>query len=183
MLARAGVDVAVMPASVDEAAVKQAARASGLEAAALTLRLAGMKAMRAAMRRPDALVIGADQLLDDDGIWFDKPRDLAEAAAHLRRLRGRSHALVTTACCAREGRLVWHHTAAPRLAMRAMSDAFIEHYVAREGEALLGSVGAYRLEGLGAQLFDRVEGDFFTILGLPLLPLLGFLRESGAVPG
>jgi septum formation protein len=181
MLARAGVDAAAMPACVDEAAVKSTARAAGLPAAALTLRLAGMKAMRVAMRRRGALVIGADQILDHDGAWFDKPRDLAEAAAHIRRLRGQSHSLVTTVCCVRNGELVWHHTEAPRLTMRDLRDTFIDDYVAREGEALTACVGAYRLEGLGVQLFERIEGDFFTILGLPLLPLLGFLRTQDVI--
>ena len=181
MLAHAGIDVAVMPASVDEAAVKAEARKQGCPAAALTLRLAAMKAMRVAMRRPGALVIGADQLLEHDGAWFDKPRDLDDAAAHIRRLRGQSHDLITTACCVRGGRLAWHYTATPRLVMRDVTDAFIGDYVAREGEALLSCVGAYRLEGLGVQLFERIEGDFFTIMGLPLLPLLEFLRQQGVI--
>jgi septum formation protein len=181
MLARAGIEMSVVPAAVDEAAVKAAAKAAGLSASALALRLAGMKAMRIAMRRTGALVIGADQVLDQDGTWFDKPRDPGEAAAHIRRLRGGSHELATAICCARDGRLIWHHTETPRLVMRELSDAFITDYVAREGEALLACVGAYRLEGRGIQLFDRIEGDFFTILGLPLLPLLGFLRAEGAI--
>lgn len=178
MLERAGIDITVMSAAVDEAAVKKAAAAEGIEAAALAERLAGMKAMRGAMRHPGALVIGADQVLDHEGEWFDKPRDLTEAAAHLRRLRGSSHTLATSVCCARDGRLVWHHAEMPRLTMRELPDSFIAEYVAYEGEALLASVGAYRLEGRGIQLFDRIEGDFFTILGLPLLPLLAFLRTG-----
>lgn len=181
MLERAGIEVTVMAAAVDEAAVKVAAAAEGLSAAALTQRLAGMKAMRGAMRRPGAIAIGADQVLDHRGQWFDKPRDLGEAAAHIRRLRGSSHALPTTVCCAKDGKVIWHHTDTPRLSMRELSDDFIADYVACEGADLLASVGAYRLEGRGVQLFDRIDGDFFAILGLPLLPLLGFLRAEGEI--
>lgn len=181
MLARAGIAAAAMPAALDEHSVKAAARKHGLSAFELALRLAEMKAARVSMRRPDALVIGADQLLDCEGDWFDKPADLAAAALHIRRLRGRTHRLVTAVCCMRNGRTAWHHEEAPVLAMRDVSDEFIAGYVADEGPALLGSVGAYRLEGHGVQLFERIEGDFFTILGLPLLPLLGFLREHGLI--
>jgi septum formation protein len=182
MLARAGIPVAAMPAALDEHRVKLIARQHGLSAGALALTLAEMKAARVSLRRPDALVIGADQLLDCEGEWFDKPADLAAAALHIRRLRGRTHRLVTAACCMRQGRTVWHCQEAPVLAMRHVSDEFIARYVADEGAALLGSVGAYRLEGPGIQLFERIEGDFFTILGLPLLPVLGFLREDGLIP-
>ena len=114
---------------------------------------------------------------------FDKPADLAEAAAQLRLLSGQTHELVTAVCVAQDGAVLWEHVESARLTVRPLSEAFIAHYLAQEGAQILGCVGAYRLEGLGAQLFERVEGDYFTILGLPLLPLLGFLRGSGALAG
>ncbi|WP_329603552.1 Maf family protein [Acidiphilium iwatense] len=181
MLLRAGVPIETAPAMIDEAGMKESAKADRLKAGELALMLAETKASRMSARRPEALVIGADQVLDCEGEWFDKPRDVAQAGAHIHRLRGRSHRLETAVVCMRGGAVIWHHAEAPRLSMRAVSDAFIADYLASEGEALLGSVGAYRLEGLGIQLFDRIEGDFFTILGLPLLPLLGFLRQAGEI--
>jgi septum formation protein len=129
-------------------------------------------------RRPE-FVLGGDQMLDIDGQVLDKPKDMDEARAHLKLLRGREHKLVTAAVIARAGAPVWRHVEVPRLRMRAFSDAFLEHYLAEAGEGILSSVGAYQLEGLGAQLFERVEGDYFSVLGLPLLPLMAFLREHG----
>jgi septum formation protein len=166
---------------VDEAAIKEAAQAEAISADQAALILADAKAERVARSAPDALVIGADQLLVCDGAWFDKPPDMAAARAHLQRLRGRRHELVTALVCHRGGQRIWQHVAKPRLTMRDFSEAFLEAYLAAEGEALLSSVGAYRLEGHGAQLFDRIEGDQPAILGLPLLPLLGFLRQHGVL--
>jgi septum formation protein len=168
-------------AGVDEAAIKEAAQAEGIPAEDAALMLADAKAERIAVQAPDALVIGADQLLVCEGAWFDKPPDMAAARAHLQRLRGRQHELVTALVCHRGGQRIWQHVAKPRLTMRDFSDAFLEAYLAAEGEALLSSVGAYRLEGHGAQLFDRIEGDQPAILGMPLLPLLGFLRQHGVL--
>jgi septum formation protein len=162
---------------VDEAVLKSAARTEGASAEDAALLLAGVKAAR--VRDLDALVIGADQILVCEERWFDKPVDPAEARAHLLALRGRVHELATAVVCHRGGREVWRHVARPRLAMRAVSDAFLDAYLAAEGDAVLGSVGAYRLEGLGIQLFDRVDGEHAAILGLPLLPLLAFLRGHG----
>lgn len=182
LLEQAGVPVAVEPAHVDEAEVKAALRAEGADAGAVAEALAELKARRVSTRRPGALVIGADQVLECEGVWYDKPADLDEAAAHLRALAGRTHALETAVCVARDGARLWHHRAVARLTVRPLSEAFIRGYLAAAGADALGSVGAYRLEGLGAQLFARVEGDYFTILGLPLLPLLEFLRGHGVVP-
>ena len=168
-------------AGVDEAAIKEAAQAEGIPAEDAALMLADAKAERIAVQAPDALVIGADQLLVCEGAWFDKLPDMAAARAHLQRLRGRQHELVTALVCHRGGQRIWQHVAKPRLTMRDFSDAFLEAYLAAEGEALLSSVGAYRLEGHGAQLFDRIEGDQPAILGMPLLPLLGFLRQHGVL--
>ena len=177
VLEGAGLRFETRVAGVDEVAIKEAAQAEGIPAEDAALMLADAKAERIAAQAPDALVIGADQLLVCDGTWFDKPPDMAAARGHLQRLRGRQHELVTALVCHRGGQRIWQHVAKPRLAMREFSDAFLDAYLAAEGEALLSSVGAYRLEGHGAQLFDRIEGDQPAILGMPLLPLLGFLRQ------
>jgi septum formation protein len=180
LLQQAGVECLAMPADVDEAAVK--ASLPALEPGELALGLAAAKAAWVSPRAPEALVIGADQLLVCEGRRFDKPRDLEEAARHLRLLSGRTHRLVTAVCVYRAGEPLWRHVAEARLTMRPLSDAFVADYLAAEGADVLGSVGAYRLEARGAQLFTEIEGDFFTILGLNLLPLLAFLREAGALP-
>ncbi len=182
LLAAAGVPVETMAAHVDESEVKQAARAEGATAEDTALLLASLKAERIARRHPEALVIGADQLLVCDGTWFDKPPDLPAARAQLLALRGRSHTLVTAVLCQRGGQRLWQHVARPRLVMRAFSDAFLDRYLALEGEVLTTTVGAYRIEGPGLQLFDRIEGEHSEIVGLPMLPLLGFLRQHGVLP-
>jgi len=142
-----------------------------------------LKAQRISGKFPAARVIGADQLLVCGDDWFDKPKDLAAAAADLSRLAGRTHHLHTAVCVYRGGAMVWHHVATPNLTMRSLSPGFIAEYLAAEGDDLCGCVGAYRLEVLGSQLFNRIDGDFFTILGLPLLPLLGYLRQAGVLLG
>lgn len=179
LLQAAGLSVSVRPADLDEAAVKRRARDQGEPAEAAALRLAGAKAEAAC--DADALVIGADQILVCAGRWLDKPSDLAAARAHLRFLRGRTHVLHTAVLCRREGRTAWQHVAAPCLHMRSVSDDFIERYLLLEGDRILSSVGAYRLEGPGLQLFDAVEGEHAAILGLPMLPLLAFLRGCGVL--
>jgi septum formation protein len=113
---------------------------------------------------------------------FHKPLTLAHARAHLQALRGRTHELLTAAAIARDGEILWSMIDTPRLTMRALTDEFIDDYLARAGDAARKSVGAYQLESLGVHLFERIEGDYFSILGLPLLPLLAFLREQGAIP-
>jgi septum formation protein len=183
LLARAGLRFEALPAAVDEAALKEAAQAEGIPAEDTAIMLAEAKAERIARRLPDALVIGCDQLLVCGERWFDKPPDLAAARAQLLALRGRSHRLVTATVAWRGGARIWQNVTQPRLAMRDFSDAFLDAYLASEGEALLGSVGAYRLEALGLHLFSRVEGEHSAILGLPMLPLLGFLRQHGVVIG
>jgi septum formation protein len=144
--------------------------------------LAIEKACSVSRRHGDALVVGADQMLAAGDRWFDKPGDIAEARAQLRALRGRSHILATAVCVAEDGVPVWRATSAPELTMREFSDAFLEAYLAAEGEALTSSVGAYRLEGRGIQLFSRISGDYFAVLGLPLIELLDFLRAREMVP-
>jgi septum formation protein len=181
VLLAAGLRFTAQAAAIDEAAIKAGAMAEGASADDTALRLAELKAERVARREPGALVIGADQLLVCGGLWFDKPVDMDDVRAHLTALRGQSHTLVTAIVCLRDGRRVWHHVGHPRLTMRRFSDAFLDRYVAIEGKAAMASVGAYRLEGTGVHLFDRIEGEHAAILGLPLVPLLGFLRQHGVV--
>ncbi|MDB5362420.1 MAG: septum formation protein Maf [Rhodospirillales bacterium] len=181
LLQQAGLGVEALAPSVDEQEMKAAFLAERAPAEACAEALAELKAVRISQRRPGALVIGADQMLDCNGVWFDKPADEAHARAHLQALRGKTHRLVTAAVVARNGQRIWHTIDTARLTMRPFSDAFLDDYLHWVGPAVLSSVGAYQLEGLGAQLFSRIEGDFFTILGLPLLPLLGFLRDQGAL--
>lgn len=179
VLQRAGLAFEVRPARIDEDAVKIAAKAESASPGDVALLLAGLKAQR--VRDPDALVIGCDQILVCAGRWFDKPASCAEARAHLGALRGREHTLETSLVCYKGGQEIWRHLARPRLTMRAFSDAFIDAYLGLEGDALLATVGAYRVEELGAQLFSRIEGEHAAVLGLPLIPLLGFLRQHGVL--
>ncbi len=187
VLAAAGLSFTAEAAAVDEAAIKESARAEGLPPGEAAMVLAEAKARRVAARRrapgDDALVIGADQILVCDGAWFDKPADAAAARAQILALRGKTHELATALVCWRGGERVWGHVETPRLTMRAFSDAFLDAYLEAEGEAVLSSVGAYRLEGLGAHLFAAVRGEHAAVLGLPLLPLLGFLRGHGVLLG
>lgn len=176
-----GLTFETMAPGVDEDEVKLSMGAEKAPAAAVAEALAELKAVRVSQRRPEALVIGADQVLACDGALFDKPRDLAEARSHLRRLRGKTHELATAVAVAKGGGRIWHHNAVARLTVRPFSDRFLDEYVERCGETLTTSVGAYRIEGPGPQLFSRIEGDYFTILGLPLLPLLDFLRGHDVV--
>lgn len=184
VLEAAGLSFDVEPAAVDEAAIKESTRAEGMGAEDAAMLLAEAKARRVADRRAaagDALVVGADQILVCGDAWFDKPADRTAARDQLRALRGRTHVLETALVCWRGGERVWGHVAAPRLTMRDFSDTFLDAYLDAEGDAVLGSVGAYRLEGLGAHLFAAVEGEHAAVLGLPLLPLLHFLRGHGVL--
>lgn len=178
MLEAAGLDFQVVPARVDEEMAKASLRAEGLKPRDQADALAELKALSVSRRQP-GFIIGADQMLAIDGETLDKPRDMGEARSHLTRMRGKTHELLCAAVVAREGAVIWRRVDTPKLKMRNFSDAFLDDYLARGGEVLLHSVGAYQLEGLGAQLFERVEGDYFSVLGLPLLPLLAFLREHG----
>lgn len=180
MLEAAGVAFEVDVPRVDEEAAKASFRAEGMKPRDQSDALAELKALSVSRRRA-GVVIGADQMLALEGEVFDKPKSADEARAHLVRLRGRTHELITAVVVAREGAILWRHIETPRLEMRAFSDTFLAEYLAHAGDGVLHSVGAYQLEGLGAQLFERVEGDFFSVLGLPLLPLLSFLRQHRVV--
>jgi septum formation protein len=181
MLEAAGLVFEIDVPRVDEEAAKASLRAAGLAPREQADALAELKALSVSRTR-QGFVIGGDQMLAIEGETLDKPKDIAEARKHLMRLRGKSHHLLCAAVVASEGAIIWRHVDTPRLKMRAFSDAFLDDYLARTGGDVLSSVGAYQLEGLGAQLFERVEGDYFSVLGLPLLPLLAFLREHGIVP-
>lgn len=181
MLEAAGLSFKVDVPIVDETAVKSAMRAQRADAGDAAEALAATKAQQISGRWPGALVIGADQMLECGGIWLDKPVDTEQAREKLLQLRGRTHELITAVCVVRDRLVLWHHVARAKLTMRRFSDAFLESYLGRVGTAACDSVGAYQLEGLGAQLFERVDGDHFTIVGLPLLPLLAFLRGYGVV--
>ena len=181
VLRQAGIPFEQKPANVDEARIKRdhlKLKKTPHEAAAA---LALAKARKVAEKAPGRLVLGADQILACDGVWFDKPADLAEARTQLYALRGRGHELITAACVVCDKRVLWDHVETATLKIRAFGSPFLDAYLALEKNKVLSSVGAYRLEGPGAQLFERIEGDHFTILGLPLMALLRFLRFQGVL--
>jgi septum formation protein len=183
LLRQAGLSFRIDPAAIDEDALKRRARDHRNSAADCALALADEKARAVSLRHPEALVIGADQILVAGEEWYDKPPDRAAARHQLQALRGRTHELVTAASLLRNGLQLWHAVSRPRLTMRPFSDAFLEEYIDSDGDLLLGSVGAYRLEGTGVQLFAGINGDYFAVLGLPLLELLDCLRGLGALQG
>jgi septum formation protein len=172
LLHAAGLSVTARPSALDETPIKRQTPDDATAAIALA-------EAKAATCDDDAhaLILGADQILTCDGRRFDKPADRAAAAAQLRILRGRTHTLHTALVCRLGGRTIWRHLSQPTLAMRPISDTFLAAYLDLEADRLLASVGAYRLEGPGLHLFDRIDGEHTAILGLPLLPLLGFLRS------
>jgi septum formation protein len=182
MLRNAGIEFAVQPARVDEAAIKEGMQADGAPPVDAAQALADLKAMRVSPNDIDTLVIGADQILECEGVWFDKPESLEGAQKQLKALSGRTHHLHTAASVVKEGAVIWREATNVSLTMRALTTSFITDYLEAEGDTVLQSVGAYQIEGRGAQLFVGLRGDFFSVLGLPLLPLLGFLRNHGVVP-
>lgn len=179
LLTRAGVAFEVEVARIDEAEIREALKAGGATAEEAAEALAEAKALRVARRRPDDLVIGADQILDLDGSWLEKPGNAEGARAQLAQLSGRTHRLVSAAVVALNGARAWAHVDVAHLSMRALDPAAIEAYLAEAGPGVLGCVGSYQIEGIGVRLFERIEGDHFTIQGLPLLPLVHFLRLHG----
>ena len=183
MLRAAGVDVEIWPASVDEAAVRESLAADHVAPPDAATALAELKGRAVTARLPDdALVLASDQLLvTDDGGWLEKPESMAAAKTQLMRLQGCRHRLITAAVAFRGGERIWHHVAEARLWLRQLDDAAIDRYLDAAGEQILACVGAYEIEGMGARLMARIEGDFFAIQGLPLLPVLEFLRVQGVI--
>ncbi len=179
LLRDAGLTFVVTPSDVNESALKGTFTEETTEV--LAQHLAQAKACAVSQSQADAWVIGADQILDCGHQRFDKPADLGSARRQLLSLRGKTHRLVSAVTCARNGQIVWQFTGIAELTMRLFSPAFLDTYIARHGEDLLTSVGAYKLESDGIQLFERIDGDYFTILGLPLLPLLSFFRSQGVI--
>ena len=181
LLKNAGVAFEQLSPRVDEEEMKHSMQAAGASASETAVALAELKALKISKEVPDALVIGADQMLECGSVWFDKPVDMTYAKAHLTALKGKTHQLQNAVCVAKTGTIIWHYVDEARLTMRPFSDDFLDDYLERAGEDILRSVGAYQLEGIGSQLFTEVDGDFFSILGLPLLPLLDFLRGHKVV--
>lgn len=179
MLSEAGVSFAVQVADVDEDAVKTVHDPA--DAAGLAVELARVKALAVSRHDADAWVLGADQTLSFDGGLVSKAGSLGEARARLQAMRGRTHQLHSGAALAHKGQVVWSGVDTATMRVRDFSNAFLDAYLAAEGEGLLSCVGAYRLEGMGAQLFEAVEGDYFTVLGLPLWPVLDELRRAGVL--
>jgi septum formation protein len=179
LLAAAGVTFTADPADLDEDALMAELKGAGAEAVAQNL--AEEKALTVSRRHPGKLVLGGDSVIAFDGEYLSKCTTLESARALLMRLSGQEHLLVSAAALARDGALLWAHASPCRMAMRALSPQFLDDYLAAEGPAILSAVGCYHFEGRGAQLFDRVDGDYFSVLGLPLLPVLAQLRKEGVL--
>ena len=181
ILAAAGLRIEIRPSQINERAVE--AKSGAADAAAAARYLARAKADAVAALLPGRLILGADQMLARGARRFGKPADRAEAAEQLRTLRGRTHELHSALALIRDKEVVFACVDTARLTMRDFSDRFLNDYLDMAGEAAVNSVGGYQLEGIGIHLFERVDGDYFTILGLPLLPLLAFLRQNKLVDG
>ena len=179
LLQSAGVPIDCHDAAVDETALKRAALAENLPPETIATTLAEAKASVLSAKFPDGLVLGCDQILAQGNVLYDKPETIAEARHHLQSFSGRSHKLISAAVLIRGGRCEWRHLDTATMHVRRLSDAFIDDYLHNEDTRVLTSVGAYRLEGLGVQLFEAIEGNYFTILGLPLVALLEELRKRG----
>jgi septum formation protein len=182
VLKAAGIQFEAMSPMVDEETAKEALRAQDVSPRDLADALAEFKALKLSRRFPADLVLGCDQTLSlDDGLMFDKPASRAALNDQLRMLSGKTHNLWSAAVLAQDGTAIWRYIEQCKMAIRPLSDAFIETYIEAEGDALLGCVGGYKIEGCGIQLFSRIEGSHFGILGLPLLPLLDILRTRGVI--
>jgi len=181
LMENAGLAFSAEAAAIDERAVEAALSERNPAPSEVAAALAVEKARDVAGRNPGALVIGSDQTLSLEGRVFHKPADMAEAKSHLLSMSGRTHELNCGVALVRDGETLWNHVSIARLTMRPLSEDFVDRHLARVGMRVLASVGAYQLEGEGVQLFERIDGDYFTILGLPLLPLLAKLRNLGAI--
>ncbi|BCM16245.1 Maf-like protein [Mesorhizobium sp. J8] len=183
MLVNAGLDIEAMPANVDERALEAPLKDSGASPEDVASILAEAKATEVSERKPGALVLGCDQTLSLGDEIFHKPADMEGARRHLLALSGKTHQLNSAAVLCRDGEVLWRHVGVASLTMRKLDPAFIGRHLARVGAKALSSVGAYQIEGEGIQLFEKIEGDYFTIVGLPLLPVLKELRALGAIDG
>ncbi len=183
LLEGAGLDFTVVKPELDERAVEAPLAGTGATPEDVAMVLAEAKATVVSQARPDALVIGSDQTLSLGEELFHKPVDMEGARRHLLKLSGRTHHLNSAVVLARNGEAVWRHVAVARMTMRPLEPGFVGRHLAAVGDVALTSVGAYQVEGQGIQLFETIDGDYFTIVGLPLLPLLAALRELGAIDG
>lgn len=181
LLANAGVSFVTENVRIDERAVEAPLQARGATPSEVALELAKAKAIKVSSRNNSALVLGADQTLSLNGTVFHKPDGIDGAKRHLQALSGQTHQLNSGVALAVDGKIVWHHLSIARLTMRTLSDEFIDRHLQRVGDLVLSSVGAYQYEAEGVQLFEAIEGDYFTIVGLPLLPVLKELRERGVI--
>lgn len=181
MLKQAGVPFSAKPAFVDEEALKEALQFKKQSPRNIADALAEAKALKLSLSHPGALVIGGDQVLEFGGEIMSKARNMEELRQKLEQLSGQSHILISAVCLAQNGQILWRFIDRARLAMRALSPDFLNDYIVEQGEKVLSSVGGYHIEGCGAQLFDKLDGDYFTILGMPLLPLLSQLRLYGVL--
>lgn len=182
VLHAAGVDIRAVPVRVDEASCRQSLEAEGATPRDIADTLAEIKARRVSVSNPGAVVLGCDQVLALRNRVFAKPETLEQARAQLIDLRGQTHQLLSAAVIYENGEPIWRHVGQARLTMRVFSDSFLEDYLARNWPSLASSVGGYKIEEEGIRLFERIEGDHFTILGLPLLPILSFLVTKGVLP-
>lgn len=181
LLRNAGLEVAAMPARIDEDAVRQGMQAEGAPPRDLADTLAEMKARKLSEKHPDAMVIGCDQVLALGQATLSKPADPDDARAQLAALSGQTHMLLSACVVAEKGRPIWRHVGEARLTMHCLSDSYIDDYVTRNWDSIRHAVGCYKLEEEGVRLFSRIDGDYFTVLGLPLLPLLSWLAQRGDI--
>jgi septum formation protein len=183
LLENAGLDVTCVPARIDEETIKTSLQAEGAPPRDIADTLAEMKAKKVSDRYPDAVVMGCDQVLDYKGMVYSKPENTDQLREQLLLLRDKTHALISAVVVFENGKPVWREVAQAKLTMRAFSNAYLDGYIASNADRLLDTVGGYKLEQEGVRLFSKIEGDYFTILGLPLLPLLNYLHLRGFVAG
>ena len=182
LLEAAGLTISVQPTFVDEAQIKTSLLKKRVSPDNIALALARAKGLAGTQKNPESVIIAADQILFCDDTLYDKPTNMDEARTHLKSLRGKSHTLIGATVLTRNNKEIWTHTDTATMTMRSFSDAFLDDYLVSAGTSILSSVGAYQLEDRGIQLFDAIEGGYFTILGLPILPLLSQLRAMGTIP-